>query len=791
MLVFGIYLFDIPPPSRCDPPANCSFPGRGILLIKASQFVDREAAACRLAYPHLSRPTAVVSGLHFESGNYFRRKQIMAKSKKRLIVRLLIVGTVVGLGTGAIIMSQRGMFKKAQAEQKSDTPKKDGTQPPQPISLLPDDPDNKFEQPPTNAYQPTSYQPPANDNLQSPSQLPPSRYAPDGNVRPAGGTYGELSPPPTGNVGKVPAPPVPGLPAVNNPFPDTNSLPPVGNASVDASLSDDEPNRLTPLPTNNQDFNPSTQPTNNQFAPQELPPANAYQGTGNSDKGYSSRLTDGDNARFDPSNQPNSLPKIESNRRLESRGLAAPQGSGTPGPKTLEGTQSPSLALEKRAPAEIQVGKPAIFQIKVKNIGRTDAEEVTVVDRVPRGTEFVDATPQANRGGDGSLTWQLGTLKPGDEATISLQLLPTTEGEIGSVARVLFQAQASVSTVCTKPLLTIRHSSPPQVLIGESITFDIEISNPGSGAASGVILEEDIPTGLTHPAGSELEFEIGTLRPGESRKLQLTLKADKAGKIKNTLLVRGDGNLIAQDSLDLEVIAPQLEVAMTGPTRRYLDREATYKVSVANPGTAPANDIELVAFLPKGMKYVEATNNGQYDPQNHAVYWSLDELPPTVAGDVELKTLPIEPGQQKLRVEGRAKLGLTAAREQPVLVESLADLYFEVADSADPIEVGSETTYQVRVINRGTKTATNVQIAALVPQGLQAIGGDGPTRSAVNGQEVIFAPLARLAPNGEAVFKIQTRGLRAGDQRIQVQLASDESKEPVIKEESTKVYSDR
>lgn len=466
-------------------------------------------------------------------------------------------------------------------------------------------------------------------------------------------------------------------------------------------------------------------------------------------------------------------------------------GSGTPGNRQLEGVQAPSLALEKAAPTEIQVGKPAVFQIKVRNVGQVEAHDVVVYDEVPKGTKFVDATPQAGRAQDGSLTWQLGAIRPGEEQTISLQLMPTAEGEIGSVARVSFHAQASARTISTRPQLKVEHTAPPKVLIGQGVSFNIKISNPGTGAATNVVLEEDVPDGLSHPAGNELEFEVGTLRPGESKTLELTLKAEKPGQITNVLVVRGDAGLSAEDRIPVEVIAPQLEVDVKGPSRRYLDRQATYVFSVANRGTAAAKEVELAAFLPKGFKFVETNNAGQYDPQKHAVFWSLAELPASEAGTVQLITIPIEPGEQKLRVEGRADLGLADSREQAVVVESVAQLLFDVADSADPIEVGSDTTYQVRIVNQGTKAATNVRVAALLPAELEPVEGNGPSKGAVEGQRVQFEPLARLAPRGEAIYKIRVRGVKAGDPRIRVQVASDEIQSPVSKEESTKVYADQ
>ncbi len=60
--------------------------------------------------------------------------------------------------------------------------------------------------------------------------------------------------------------------------------------------------------------------------------------------------------------------------------------------------------------------------------------------------------------------------------------------------------------------------------------MSIVVSNPGTGVATGVVLEEHIPAGLQHPAGAELEYEVGDLRPGESKKLDLPMAAVTPGQ---------------------------------------------------------------------------------------------------------------------------------------------------------------------------------------------------------------------------------------------------------------------
>ena len=165
---------------------------------------------------------------------------------------------------------------------------------------------------------------------------------------------------------------------------------------------------------------------------------------------------------------------------------AARDGTGRPGATQFEGSQSPSLAIEKTAPAEIQVGKPATFVIRVKNTGLVAAKGVQIHDEVPQGTQLISTKPPAHEDASGGLVWDLGPMRPGDEATVELQLMPQAEGEIGSVATVHFQAAASVRTLSTKPALALEIASPGKVLVGDPVSLKIKLSNPGTGAATGV-----------------------------------------------------------------------------------------------------------------------------------------------------------------------------------------------------------------------------------------------------------------------------------------------------------------
>jgi uncharacterized repeat protein (TIGR01451 family) len=137
-----------------------------------------------------------------------------------------------------------------------------------------------------------------------------------------------------------------------------------------------------------------------------------------------------------------------------------------------------------------------------------------------------------------------------------------------------------------------------------------------------------------------------------------------------------------------------------------------------------------------------------------------------------------------------AKGGLTDEHEETVSVEGIAAILFELADVNDPVELGGETTYEIRVINQGSKAATNVKLVALLPKQMEPISADGPARHTIDGQRVLFDPIAQLAPKADTTYSIKVKAQEAGDLRLKVQLLTDDLKAPITKEESTRVYAE-
>ena len=471
----------------------------------------------------------------------------------------------------------------------------------------------------------------------------------------------------------------------------------------------------------------------------------------------------------------------ENSLNLPSTGLPAPE---------LNGTQSVSLSVQKTAPTQAHVGEPATFKIRVRNNSTRSVDRVVIRDQVPKGTELLKTEPPAKQASTGGIYWEIDTLQAGEEQTVSMEVLPQLEQLIGSVAEVSFAAMASAQVEVRKPMLRIEHTTTPEVLLGDTVRFSIVIENPGTGTAKDVIIEEDVPQGLSHSKGARLDYRVGDIPPGGRRRLELSLKASEAGAVANLIRARGSNGLLAEHTANLQVVAPDLKVLIEGPTTRYLERKATYTVELQNRGTAAAQNVNLRVQLPRGLQFVSTDSKGRYDASTHSIRWLLRALEPNKGAAVKLTVDPQQKGSFVLNAVATADRDLRDAKDHSLTVDGIAALLFEVADQVDPIEVGGVTTYSIQVTNQGTKEASNVEFLAQVPPGMEAIVPQGSAKYQLEGDLVRFQPIARLAAKQSATYRIQVRGRAEGDQRFKVQMTSTDTPTPVVEEESTRVYAD-
>lgn len=451
--------------------------------------------------------------------------------------------------------------------------------------------------------------------------------------------------------------------------------------------------------------------------------------------------------------------------------------------------EAPKVIIETIGPGSLNIGRPLDVEIVLKNVGTAAAAQVRIEHVLPRQAKFIKGDPEPTVEED-RLVWRLDSLPAGTEHRFKIELQPQEEVEITGKATVTYSTATGWATRITRPQLAVKKTGPERAVIGDSFPFKIDVSNPGTGPATNVVIRDQLPAGLQHSQGDYIEADIGTLAPGETRSINLTVKAVKPGQHINEVVATGDDNLRALASASVYVGQPALELTKKGPTQRLLNTETIFVLEVTNPGDAPARKVQLHDALPAGLRFVAASDGGQYDKESHSVHWMFETLEPGDKRRVTLKAITAAIGELKNQAVARAEPGLNAKTQATLRVEGVPAMMLEVVDLDDPLEVGAETCYEVRVVNQGTAVQTNVQLVALVPEGMTALRADVNVPYRVQGRQVIFDTVPRLGPKADIIYRIFVRGDETGDHRFKVQLHSDQLRIPVSEEESTKVYQD-
>jgi uncharacterized repeat protein (TIGR01451 family) len=341
-----------------------------------------------------------------------------------------------------------------------------------------------------------------------------------------------------------------------------------------------------------------------------------------------------------------------------------------------------------------------------------------------------------------------------------------------------------------EPMLQIEVKGPEEVMAGDLASQTVIVSNPGTGATTNVVVEAHVPEGLEHPRGERLILEIGTLAPGESRMVRLPMAAVKGGKQSVSIEARADADLSQSLTRDINVVAPSLKVVVGGPALRYIGRSAGYLVTVTNDGTSATNNVRVMHQLPQGFKFVRADKGGTFDATQNSVGWFVGRLEAGESADLQVELDATEPGSFTHRVAALSEQGARSTADFQTQVDGTASLVLEIVDLDDPIEVGAETAYEVRVRNEGTAAAKNVGISCELASAVGLIGAKGPVEHIVESGVIVFKALDHLDAGKTALYRITVAGKAPGNHRFRARLVSDSNEEPLIFEELTKFYDD-
>lgn len=445
-----------------------------------------------------------------------------------------------------------------------------------------------------------------------------------------------------------------------------------------------------------------------------------------------------------------------------------------------------AIVLERSTPAEVRQGAPFSYAIRLTNTTDREVRNVTLTETVPGGLNLSKVEPQPTSKTENQLVWQFPDFGPRQSQEINVAGTASAAGNLEYCATVTYETTVCSATRVVSPALVLEKTQPAEVTVCDNIPIRIVVRNTGSGMATGVRITDNLPEGWTTEAGrGQIMFDAGNLAAGQSREFSIVARSSRQGSFTNTATAQEAGGLTAQASASTIVRQPMLTLSKSGPDFRYLGRPAEFTLTVSNTGDAVARDTVVTDQLPGGVRVVNASQGGQV--QGNTVQWRVGNLSPGQSANLSVTMLPNQIGQICNRASARAYCAETSA-EACMTVKGIPAILLEVVDLQDPVEIGTNTTYVIEVVNQGSADGTGIRVNCTLPPEQSFVSAAGPTNGTASGQSVSFDPLPMLPPKSKAIYKVVVRGNGAGDVRFAVAMTSDQTDSPVQETESTRIY---
>jgi len=437
------------------------------------------------------------------------------------------------------------------------------------------------------------------------------------------------------------------------------------------------------------------------------------------------------------------------------------------------------IKLSKSMPAEATLGMDFLAELTVLANGCT--ANVVVRDTVPPGVSYVRSEPSATVEGD-QLLWKIGNLDSGQTLKLKLWLKAEKEGQVLNCASVSADPRVCGVTFIGKPVLSFDYTGPTNAVIGTEVSYNLVVKNIGTATAKNVVVTHPVPTGMSHHTGkSELSFDVADLAPGQGKPLAVTFKANQRGKVCSAATVSSAnaGKLGAETCT--VILVPGLKVEHTGSKEQILGRNADYEIVVSNSGDTVLSNVVISDAVPAETAIVAAP--GAILNANKAT-WTIPELKPGAKITQSVKLTSKVAGTHCNNVT--ASVGsLSDSAKACTVWKGIAAVALEVVDNPDPIQVGENTLYTIRVVNQGFADIHNVKLVASFDDKTAPISSDKGT---INGRTVTMSVVQTVASKQVLTGTITVKGVKAGDSRNKVVLTCEELGSAVEETESTTVY---
>ena len=416
------------------------------------------------------------------------------------------------------------------------------------------------------------------------------------------------------------------------------------------------------------------------------------------------------------------------------------------------------IGVSKAGPANVFAGTNFSYTITVTNVGPSSAGGVVVTDSLPVGVTFVSASSNGTNSA-GIVSWSLGTLAAGTTTNLTLNVIAPASGSLTNTAIVNSPTGDPNLTNNTSPPVTttvtpvadigVSKAGPANVFAGTNFNYTITVTNAGPSSASGVVVTDSLPIGVTFISASGsgttnagiVSWSLGTLAVNATTNLTLIVTAPASGALTNTATVNsptGDPNPTNNTSPPVTTtVTPVADVSVgkIGPAVVFAGTNFNYTITVTNFGPSTASNVVASDVLPTNVVFVSAGGSGTNSAGT--VNWLLGTLAVNATTNLILTVTAPASGTITNTATVTSPTGdpnLTNNTSPPVgtAVMPVADVGVGKTGPAN-VFAGTNFNYTITVTNFGPSTAGGVVVTDTLPVGAAFVqaSGNGANNSGV------------------------------------------------------------